>query len=491
MYFDSSQDYEESVNYHGEDLSESIYVDMRGSTRSMGTFSSGVNAEQPGVEGRPKQEGGYKYSGNVSQSPQGEGRATQSADNTLLDERLSPTSLPGLGSPRFPEDNHPSFVSDYVAFGRSKQDLRSSRTGKITHKSEVVAQFAREQERLTSELQSAHNQIIILENHKTEAFIRIQGLERDKKTLEEKCRQMTREIHEIRKIEEIVGDRSTFQSKLQSFQAQKDEFIKEIASLRQENSQKLSKITDLTASEKHLRDQLNQKYEETHNLKKERLKLLKEIDDFQRIRSNFEKELKGNVAETEKFKAKCKELELTLQSYEEQGDLERKIEKLERENREKDKKIREFEEKFREKRTGRNKSEGKKRDNSENRGKSPHSRRVLHEIMDILGVSHRKELLPRLKSLLTSQSASEFVTNMQNMVKKYSPPGSFPMFPTERQVATWVERLIGEYLALRKGGEVLNSLVNRLGIGRYGDLTEAIDRLIAENRELRGNRGYL
>lgn len=508
MYFedsrDSQGDYEQRLAaLRRGDLSESLYVDMRGSTRSMGTFKSAGNTSQV-AEGR--RDGDLErvrreldpYSHLLSTSPPVDSRITQSADNTLFDDRLSPTSLPGIGSPRFQPDSHPTFVSDYVAFGRARpvpdspshsDPPKSSLPG---HRADFIPQFAREQERLTANLQTAHSQIVSLENHKTEALIRIQGLERDKKSLEERCRSLAREALEAKKVEKVVGDWSSFQSRLEAFEAGKEEFIREIATLRHENSQKQSKIDDLSREERRARDQLSQKAEECHSLKKERLRLLKDLDEFQHFKANLERDLKGNAAEREKLRAKCKELELALQMREEQEGLSRVVEELKAEIADKDRKLRDVEGKSREnERRGR--SEGRKQpgyrgnreESAENRGKSPHCQRLLREIMSLVGAEHRKELLPKLKSLIPRAKLAEKLTFL---VIQHSPPHTFTVPPSVPQLEAWLDRLITEYLALRKGSEgVLGAVAGRLAVGR-GAVLQAVERLLAENADLRSRR---
>jgi len=492
MYFeesrDSQGDYEQRLAAlrRGE-LSESLYVDMRGSTRSMGTFNSAGNTSQV-AEGRKAGEvDSHPQSHLISTSPPLDSRITQSADNTLFDDRLSPSSLPGIGSPRFPPDSHSFFVSDYVAFGRARPAPDSppcpppTKLSLAGPKSDFIPQFAREQERLTVNLQTAHSQIVSLENHKTEGLIRIQGLEREKKSLEDRCRSLARELQEAKKIDRDWG---SFQSRLEAFEAGKEDFIREIATLRHENSQKQGKIDDLSREERRLRDQLSQRSEESHGLKKERLRLLKDLDESQRFQASLERDLKGNAVEREKLRAKCKELELALQVREAQEGVSRVVEDLKAEIAEKDRKLRELDGKSRENEK-RGRSEGRKQpgyrgnreDSAENRGKSPHCQRLLREIMSLLGAEHRKEVLSRLKSLLTHSHLTEKLTSL---VIHHSPPHTFPVPPSVSQLEAWVDRLISEYLALRKGTEGVGALASRLGVGRG-----AVERLQAENRELR------
>ena len=194
--------------------------------------------------------------------------------------------------------------------------------------------------------------------------------------------------------------------------------------------------------------------------------------------------MKGNAAEREKLRAKCKELELALQVREEQEGVSRVVEGLKAEIAEKDRKLRELDGKSRENEK-RGRSEGRKQpgyrgnreDSAENRGKSPHCQRLLREIMSLLGAEHRKEVLSRLKSLLTHSHLTETLTSL---VIHHSPPHTFPVPPSVSQLEAWVDRLISEYLALRKGTEGVGALASRLGVGRG-----AVERLQAENRELR------
>lgn len=500
MYLDESRDsqgdYEQRLaGLRRGEVSESLYVDMRGSTRSMGTISSGVNASLVREGRKPAEIDSRPRSHIISTSPPLDSRITQSADSMLLDDRLSPSSLPGLGSPRFPPDSHPSFVSDYVAFGRTRPAPDSP-----NKPTDFIPQFAREQERLTANLQASHSQIVSLENYKTEALIRTQTLEREKKHLEERCRILAKDLQEVRKIEEMVGDLGSFRSRFEAFEAGKEGFVREIATLRHENGQKQGKIDELVREERRLRDQLSQRNDECHNLKKERLRLLKDFDESQRFQANLERNLRENAAEREKLKGKCKELELALQVSEDQVGESREIEGLQRQIAEKDRKLKEFEDKTRRENDKRGRSEGRKPtkyplnrdDSAENRGKSPHCQRILREIMVILGISHRRDIIPRLKSLQDPSKRAESAVNLAekliSLVIQHSPPHTFPNPPTYEELEAWVDRLISEYLVLRKGEaqSVVTALVSRLGVGKVGAVAEAVERLIAENRELRG-----
>jgi hypothetical protein len=319
--------------------------------------------------------------------------------------------------------------------------------------------------------------------------------------LEERCRNLAKDLQEVRKIEEMVGDLGSFRNRFEAFEAGKEGFIREIATLRHENGQKQGKIDEMIREERRLRDQVSQRNDECHNLKKERLRLLKDFDESQRFQANLERNLKENAAEREKLKAKCKELELALQISEDQEGESRVIEGLRREIAEKDRKLKEFEDKNRRENEKRGRSEDRKPtgyrlnrdDSAENRGKSPHCQRTLREIMTILGISHRREIIPKLKSLQTPfkriESALQLTEKLISLVIQHSPPHTFPIPPTNEQLEAWVDRLLSEYLALRKGSEaqsVMNTLVSRLGVGRVGAVVEAVERLIAENRELRG-----
>ena len=89
MYFeesrDSQGDYEQRLAaLRRGDLSESLYVDMRGSTRSMGTFNSVGNTSQV-AEGRKAGEvDSHPQSHLISTSPPLDSRITQSALNYLV-----------------------------------------------------------------------------------------------------------------------------------------------------------------------------------------------------------------------------------------------------------------------------------------------------------------------------------------------------------------------------------------------------------------------
>ena len=92
-------------------------------------------------------------------------------------------------------------------------------------------------------------------------------------------------------------------------------------------------------------------------------------------------------------------------------------------------------------------------------------KRVLQEVTTLLGVQIG-EVVTEVKGLLkhgkSAAASDELVERICSVVEQFSPPGSFNRRPSLQQVWRWVERLIEEYLSLRKCTSQSQMLVQRL-----------------------------
>ena len=121
------------------------------------------------------------------------------------------------------------------------------------------------------------------------------------------------------------------------------------------------------------------------------------------------------------------------------------------------------------KRSPRSKSQGKSKKVPSPRGEvkvSPATqKRVLQEVTTLLGVQIG-EVVTEVKGLLkhgkSAAASDELVERICSVVEQFSPPGSFNRRPSLQQVWRWVERLIEEYLSLRKCTSQSQVLVQRL-----------------------------
>lgn len=109
-------------------------------------------------------------------------------------------------------------------------------------------------------------------------------------------------------------------------------------------------------------------------------------------------------------------------------------------------------------------------------------RRVLQEVIALLGVQIG-EVVTEVKGLLkhgkSAAASDELVERICSVVEQFSPPGSFTHRPSLQQVWRWVERLIEEYLSLRKGTSQSQVLMQRLNtvLGGPQDLVREVELL--------------
>jgi myosin heavy subunit len=139
------------------------------------------------------------------------------------------------------------------------------------------------------------------------------------------------------------------------------------------------------------------------------------------------------------------------------------------------------------KRSPRSKSQGKSKKAPSPRGGETKisiatQRRVLQEVTTLLGVQ-TGEVVGEVKGLLkhgkNAADSEELVQRICSVVEQFSPPGSFTHRPSLQQVWRWVERLIEEYLALRKVTSQSQALVQRLTavLGNSQDIVREVELL--------------
>lgn len=136
------------------------------------------------------------------------------------------------------------------------------------------------------------------------------------------------------------------------------------------------------------------------------------------------------------------------------------------------------------KRSPRSKSQGKPRKVPSPRGgeskvSQATQRRILQEMSALLGVQ-LGDIVGEVKTLLRlakgAAASNELVDKICGVVEELSPPGSFTRRPSLHQVWRWVERLIEEYLSLRKQVQLRMQRTSGLAAGSQ-DLMQEVELL--------------
>lgn len=124
-------------------------------------------------------------------------------------------------------------------------------------------------------------------------------------------------------------------------------------------------------------------------------------------------------------------------------------------------------------------------------------RRLLREAIELLGLTQTADLLPELRNLVKKaqsvHACDQFVGQICETVSQLSPPGTFMRQPSLQQVWKWVQRLIDEYMILRKGKEeatqcrhLLHSLSVVMSTPDVVEQAETWKSIEAESRRLLG-----
>jgi len=492
----SSKDlsFEEKVEDYRRRLGEAeAPLDLRGSSLSGGTFSSAGKGSEFLIEertragllpGRTRMFSPIKYSRNV-----------QSADSsTLIEESLSPTSLVHATSPRFVEDPQPPFVSDYVAFGREPEKESYSLyteqgSGQVQRRNEVIGQMTKELESLTKDLRDGQTRISALQLENADLHTRLQDSARTAKTADSRQRQLLREL------EELKAQGGTGQ---------------ELAEVRKEAALRTREVDTLRSSLSALERELRQmkeafvsRTEECLVLKKERVRLLKDLDECKQRENEQDRDLRALAAEAEKQR---NELRSARQQVTDKSEAEERL-RLENEAllaelqdspvdllRQRVAELEQAVKRTKESplaprpKTGRRPSNPRHRSDDSKSPSVATQRKLLRDLQELLQLDSAAQLLACVKGLVrkakTLTAASEFIEKINAIVVQYSPPGAFVRPPSLKQVWKWVSRLIDEYMALRKlkdshssAERVLADLVTLLGVSHYSQLSRAIESL--------------
>jgi hypothetical protein len=492
--------FEEKVEDYRRRLGEAeAPLDLRGSSLSGGTFSSAGKTSEPLADERARVV--LLPSRSRAFSPVKYSRNVQSADSTLIEESLSPSSLIHATSPRFVEDTQPPFVSDYVAFGRDPQKEsysmyteQGSAYGKmdeqVQRRNEVIAQMSKELESLTKDFREGQTRISSLELENADLHNRLQESVRTAKTAEARQRQLLRELEEL-KSQSGTGQELA-------------EARKEVAVRVREMESVRSSLALLERELRQAKDSLASRTDECLSLKKERVRLLKDLDMCKQRETEQERDLRVLATETDKLGNELRSAQEQLTEKEESEErLRLENEALLAELRESPveilrQRVAELElavKRYKESPLAAKPRAGRKLSNPRHRSedsKSPSvatQRKVLRDLQELLQLDSAAQLLSCVKGLLrkakTLTAASEFIEKINAIVVQYSPPGAFVRPPSLKQVWKWVSRLIDEYMALRKlndshssADRLLAELVTLLGVSHYSQLPRTIESLL-------------
>lgn len=491
----SSKDlsFEEKVEDYRRRLGEAeAPLDLRGSSLSGGTFSSAGKGSELLIEERTR--AGLFPGRARAFSPTKYSRNVQSADSTLIEESLSPTSLIHATSPRFVEDPQPPFVSDYVAFGREPQKESFSLyteqgSGQVQRRNEVIGQMTKELESLTKDLRDGQTRISALQLENADLHTQLQDSVRAAKTADTRQRQLLREL------EELKAQSSTGQ---------------ELAEARKEVTLRIREVDNLRNSLSALERELRQtkealvgRTEECLVLKKERVRLLKDLDECKQRETEQDRDLRVLAAEAEKQRS---ELRSARQQAADKSEAEERL-RLENEAllaelqdspveilRQRITELEQAAKRTKESplaprpKTGRRPSNPRHRSEDSKSPSVATQRKLLRDLQELLQLDSAAQLLACVKGLVrkakTLTAASEFIEKINTIVVQYSPPGAFVRPPSLKQVWKWVSRLIDEYMTLRKlhdshssAERVLTDLLTMLGASHFSQLPRAVESL--------------
>lgn len=112
-------------------------------------------------------------------------------------------------------------------------------------------------------------------------------------------------------------------------------------------------------------------------------------------------------------------------------------------------------------------------------------RKVIGNLLSILKISKSSEILNKVQDLLKPQSSIS--KKIRNLIVKYSPPGSFSTFPSDKKVYLWIKRLIEEYLLKIKehayymdNYDLMQVVMKRLSITFPEDLLGKVESLLTK-----------
>ena len=457
--------FEEKVEDYRRRLAGSeVPFDLRGSSLSGGTFSSaGGKPFDPSLD-EPNRLAAFP-SHTRAFSPSKYSRNVQSADSTLIEGTLSPTSYLHTASPRFTDNPNPPFVSDYVAFGREKDS------------------FSREKPAESDSFRESRSQISALKLENTELRNQLQEAIRINQAAEMRQNQLIRELDDIRNKHSTA----------------------EITEIRKEIALKNREIESLKTNFLALERQNRELKEDLLSGKKEKMKILRELDQGKNVENALKRDLQSLMSENEKLRSEL--LNSSHKISENQENLEQlrleneallaelrdsPIETLQNRVLELEMAVKQYQKDPVSLQKPRLYS--KKRVNSRHKSEDARimttatQRKVMRDVMEVLGVESYGEVVSTVKGLVrkgkTMDAAAEFIEKINEIVVRYSPPGAFVKPPSLKQVWKWVSRLIDEYMCLRKAHDshavdtrVLADIAASMGVSHYSQLPRAIDAL--------------